>query len=142
MNFTVRIGSQSFLVRIDDPNTSPVIAIVDGERIEVWPEAPAEQSITPSRFPETGLGPFPRPVTPKAATSATTSIVRAPLPGIIRAIATEPGADLAAAGEICVIEAMKMKNSIRAPHAGRVVAVCVRVDQWVAHGDAIIEITR
>ena len=38
MKMKVMIDSQTYLVDVEDIHARPVIAIVDGERYEVWPE--------------------------------------------------------------------------------------------------------
>ncbi|ELR53900.1 Propionyl-CoA carboxylase alpha chain, mitochondrial, partial [Bos mutus] len=54
------------------------------------------------------------------AAEDTSSILRSPMPGVVVAISVKPG-DLVAEGqEICVIEAMKMQNSMTAGKTGKV----------------------
>ncbi|XP_029065844.1 propionyl-CoA carboxylase alpha chain, mitochondrial isoform X3 [Monodon monoceros] len=54
------------------------------------------------------------------AAEDTSSILRSPMPGMVVAVSVKPG-DLVAEGqEICVIEAMKMQNSMTAGKTGKV----------------------
>ena len=39
MKYKVTIGKSTFEVEIEDITARPIVAIVDGERFEVWPEA-------------------------------------------------------------------------------------------------------
>jgi biotin carboxyl carrier protein len=41
--------------------------------------------------------------------------------------------------ELCTLEAMKMKNVIRAPRAGTIASVKVAVGQHVKHHDVLVE---
>jgi biotin carboxyl carrier protein len=68
--------------------------------------------------------------------------VPAPLPGVIVAVSVQPGAEVSLGQELCVLEAMKMKNAIRAPRAGRIVSVHVAVGQTVKHRDVLVEYER
>uniref|UniRef100_A0A8C3XML1 Propionyl-CoA carboxylase alpha chain, mitochondrial n=1 Tax=Chelydra serpentina TaxID=8475 RepID=A0A8C3XML1_CHESE len=57
---------------------------------------------------------------PEKAVEDTTSILRSPMPGAVVAVSVKPG-DLVSEGqEICVIEAMKMQNSLIAAKSGKV----------------------
>uniref|UniRef100_A0A8D3DET5 Propionyl-CoA carboxylase alpha chain, mitochondrial n=1 Tax=Scophthalmus maximus TaxID=52904 RepID=A0A8D3DET5_SCOMX len=51
---------------------------------------------------------------PEKVPEDTSSILRSPMPGTIVAVSVKPGDTVAAGQEICVIEAMKMQNSLTA----------------------------
>ncbi len=139
---TIRINGRSYVVDVGDVRTRPVIAVVDGERIEVWPEP---DTVTPAPQPTVSSAGGPR-ATPAPASAdrqrflhaLPTDVVCAPLPGVIRTVAVRAGAVITAGQELCVIEAMKMKNPIHAPRDGRIAAVHINVDQHVRHGDALV----
>ena len=77
---------------------------------------------------------------PSAPTSGAKSVL-APLPGVIVAIGVKPGDAVEHGQELCIIEAMKMKNVIRATRAGTIAAVHVTLNQHVKHHDALLEFT-
>jgi len=87
---------------------------------EVAPPAPATVAAPP---PEAAPAP---PSTPEALEP-----VIAPLPGKILSVAVKAGNQVRRGDELCVIEAMKMGNSVKAPRAGVVAEV------RVAPGDAV-----
>jgi biotin carboxyl carrier protein len=66
--------------------------------------------------------------------------VLAPIPGVIDSIAVQPGDGVVRGQELLVLEAMKMKNVIRATRAGTVAAVHVTARQHVKHGDPLVEL--
>jgi biotin carboxyl carrier protein len=70
---------------------------------------------------------------------ADTKAVRAPIPGVIVSIGVQPGDEVTAGQELCVLEAMKMNNAIRASRAGQVATVYVSVGQHVKHHEVLIE---
>ena len=41
---------------------------------------------------------------------------------------------------VCVLEAMKMKNPIRATHAGTVAEICVAAGKTVAYGEVLVRL--
>jgi glutaconyl-CoA/methylmalonyl-CoA decarboxylase subunit gamma len=50
-----------------------------------------------------------------------------------------PGDEVEVGGELCILEAMKMKNAIRATRAGQIAAVHVSTGQHVKHNDPLVE---
>jgi biotin carboxyl carrier protein len=66
--------------------------------------------------------------------------VKATLPGLVVAVAVEPGAEVAHGDALLTIEAMKMQNEVRAPRAGRVIEVAVVAGQAVATGTALLRL--
>lgn len=131
--YRVKIENRVFDVKIVDLYARPVVAIVDGETVEVWPqrEAPA------SAASETPAAPLPA-AQPGSGT-ALSGQVRAPIPGVVLSLAVQPGDEVAVGQELCVLEAMKMKNTIRSPRAGRIERVLVTNGQTVRHNDVMFE---
>ncbi|MBI3159130.1 MAG: hypothetical protein HYZ26_05990 [Chloroflexi bacterium] len=64
--------------------------------------------------------------------------LRAPMPGDVTQVMVKTGDEVGVGQELLVLEAMKMKNVLRAPRAGRVAAVDVAAGQSVAHGDVLV----
>lgn len=76
---------------------------------------------------------------PAPASTALAKTVLAPLPGVIVAIHVKPGTEVAHGQELCIIEAMKMKNVIRATRSGTIAAINVTLNQHVKHHDVLME---
>ncbi|VDM32190.1 unnamed protein product, partial [Hydatigera taeniaeformis] len=68
------------------------------------------------------------------------SVLRAPLPGLVTSISVDVGQAVEEDQELCILEAMKMHNSLHAAHSGIVKAVNVRPGQIVAEGEVILEL--
>lgn len=132
MKYTINIGGKAFKVEIDNLDARPVLARVDGETIEVWPE---EENV---QLPAAGH-PKPLPAS-SGATLESSRFVRAPLPGTITAVFVRPGDQVAVGQALLVLEAMKMKNTLRASLAGEVANICVTPGQTVNHQDLLIEL--
>jgi len=140
MKVTVRLDDRLFDVEIANLHLRPIVATVEGDRFEIWPE---------TSFPPPGVvagsrpvaGPSAAPAAPRSSTPAPCgpSAIHAPIPGVIISVAVKPGDALAVGQEVCVLEAMKMKNVIRAPRAGVVERVAVSDGQHVQHHDVLIE---
>jgi biotin carboxyl carrier protein len=155
MIYKVKIDNRLFEVEIEDIHARPVIALVDGIEIAVWPEdsrvtnresKPVSQ-VSPSSGQLSTRGSATDPGSSvvengknlSASREVASREVRAPIPGVIVAICVQPEEEVATGQELCVLEAMKMKNSIRASHAGKIASVKIQVGQHVQHQQTLME---
>lgn len=139
MKMKVMIDSQTYLVDVEDIHARPVIAIVEGERYEVWPEEGTAQVEGPMAAPMISTPAAENPAAPAAAPSAAGGKdVPAPLPGVIVAILVKPGDKVTRGQELCTLEAMKMKNAIRSSREGMIASVDVAVGDQVSHGQVLM----
>ncbi len=149
MKLRVRVEDQFFTVEVGDLHARPVLATVDGETFEVWPEAevavqPVAAAPAPARSAPAPTVGAPRrsrraPAGEALPAEKAALAVFAPLPGAIDAVTVQPGDEVAVGQGLCIIEAMKMKNVIRAPRAGRIAEVRVSAGQHVKHNDLLVE---
>ncbi|XP_027709896.1 propionyl-CoA carboxylase alpha chain, mitochondrial isoform X2 [Vombatus ursinus] len=70
----------------------------------------------------------------------TSSILRSPMPGVVVAVSVKPGDMVSEGQEICVIEAMKMQNSMGAGKTGKVKSVHCKAGDTVGEGDLLVEL--
>jgi biotin carboxyl carrier protein len=84
--------------------------------------------------------PAPAPAPAAAAVAAGPGTIKSPLPGVVNSIKVHAGDKVKANDEICVIEAMKAMNIIRAPQDGTVARIHVNVGAQVAHGAPLMDI--
>ena len=131
MKVSVKIDGQTYDVEIVDINKRPIVAIVDGETFEIQPETELSASTAVE------------PALVKAIESSTQTVsgkaLLAPLPGTVTEIFVLPGAQVELGQPVCVIEAMKMKNVIRADRNGTVASVSVSPGQSVKHKQMLVE---
>ncbi len=132
----VRVNDDWYAVEVGDTYQSPVEVVVDGESFMVEVGNPVD-----------GDMPLPRKPAPKAAlpglrglTQGDERVIRCPLPGKIVAMMLKKGQQLEAGDEICILESMKMEQSVRMAKAGVVKNVKVKKDQTVNTGQPLIEI--
>ncbi len=88
--------------------------------------------------PAPAAAPAPVAAAPKLALGA--KVVEAPLPGTITKVLVKPGQALKAGETVCMMEAMKMENSITVEFAGTVKAVNVEVGAQVQSGQVLVEL--
>jgi glutaconyl-CoA decarboxylase len=152
--FDVTIQGKKYHVEIPDPGASPLQVVVDGQAFDVEVSgtgmtvhpAPLADAPRPAPEPPT-LPPMPRmrvtrPVAPAGANGAASGShdVTAPMPGTILSVDVKVGEDVEAGQVVCVLEAMKMKNPIRASFAGGVTEITVTAGQTVAYGDVLVRL--
>jgi biotin carboxyl carrier protein len=141
MKMKVTIDNLVYSVEIEDVHARPVIALVEGERVEVWPE---EESVAHKQAqPETPLVSAPEPISPSATPSFTSgnqhpNQVLAPLPGVIVAVLVKSGDQVARGQELCTLEAMKMKNAIKSSREGIIDTIAVNIGDQVNHGQMLM----
>ncbi|XP_061545855.1 propionyl-CoA carboxylase alpha chain, mitochondrial isoform X2 [Phycodurus eques] len=77
---------------------------------------------------------------PEKVPEDASSILRSPMPGTVVAVTVRPGDKVAEGQEICVIEAMKMQNSITAAKQAKVKRVHCKPGETVGEGDLLVEL--
>jgi biotin carboxyl carrier protein len=135
MKYKVRIEDQSYDVEIEDLHVRPVIARVDGERFEVYPENGTKMEA----YEETESVTLIQSPQPPTREIAGTGELTAPLPGTVVDVFVKAGDEVELGKVVLIIEAMKMKNSIRSTRAGRVAEILVSTGQTVAHKQALVK---
>ncbi len=82
---------------------------------------------------------------PSAAADISTNVkikaVLAPIPGVIIAVSVKVGDSVSFGQELCILEAMKMKNVIRATRSGKIGAIHVAIGDQVKHSQMLMEFT-
>jgi glutaconyl-CoA/methylmalonyl-CoA decarboxylase subunit gamma len=137
MKLRVKIQNRTYEVEVGDLLARPIQATINGQVFEVWPEEAASQAVEAPSYDASVALPFPAAETAPAPSGS--AAVLAPIPGVIVSIEVKPG-DLIEHGQtLCILEAMKMKNAIRATRTGRIGAVHVSVGETVRHNQALID---
>lgn len=153
MRLRVSVDGQSFEVEVGDLAARPILVTVEGDTFEVWPEEDYRaEPAPPAAAPLMPAAPAPAPVPavsmlavqmpgakPRANGGGQSGAVTAPIPGVILSLSVKEGEEVAFGQELCVLEAMKMKNQIRASRAGKIRAVCIAAGEQVKHGQVLFE---
>lgn len=136
----VRVRDRWYTVEVDDQGNRPVRVLVDGEPVEVDIERlPTQASPLPLNEPKAMQTSEPKtPINPTMP--AVVKVFRSPMPGVVLSVAVEEGDQVVTGDAVCVLEAMKMQQTLRADWTGIVRAVCVQPGQQVLDGDPIIEL--
>jgi len=139
MKIHVKIQNVTYEVIIGDIHARPIHANVDGEIFEVWPEEtilPSSSQMIPSESATTVKQ--VQIEAPSTQPSKTSREISAPIPGVIINILIKAGDRVQYGQELCILEAMKMKNSIRSSRDGVIDEILVSTGDQVKHGQILI----
>jgi len=128
MKYIVKVADKSYEVEIEDIYARPVIARVDGQEFKVNPEDRIQLALQKEarEFKSVELSKQP------SGPTSNINELTAPLPGTVIEIFVKSGEYIETGQVLLIIEAMKMKNSIRSTRAGKIVEVLVNAGQTVA----------
>jgi len=147
MKMKLSVEGKTFEVQVGDVTAKPVIVMVDGERLEVWPEeekpVPAPAPVAaPVAFPKHSSS-VPVPVWKPRKTDVlpgTENSVIAPIPGVIVDVYVKVGDKVSYGQVVCLLEAMKMRNPLRAAKPGIVTDLKIQAGQHVHYHEQLIVI--
>jgi biotin carboxyl carrier protein len=135
--FEVLVGEESYEVTLAGDEDLPEATITPGLAPPARAAAAPPSAALPSRT-KAGAAATATPPTRTGAAGSGALALNAPMPGVILEVHVAAGATVERGQLVAVLEAMKMKNSIKSPRAGTIAEVCVAVGQAVGHGDAIV----
>jgi biotin carboxyl carrier protein len=135
MKYNIKIADTTYEVEVEDVHARPIIAYVDGERFEVHPDI--GKRLDASKEPkESNVSEMLQPIPSQPGTNV--NELTAPLPGTVVEVFVRNGDEIETGHVVMIIEAMKMKNSIRSTRSGKISEVLVSVGQTVAHKQALV----
>lgn len=135
MKVNLTIEGKQYQVTLNDLTARPIIAEVDGQTYEVWPEE--EQTGLPTVKSSAPAAVAPVTVAPAPAVAGSLTL-SAPLPGVIISVEVKEGQTVNSGQELYVLEAMKMKNSIKAARSGKIASIHVNPGDLVKHNQPIL----
>ena len=151
----VKVEGKWYTVELYDLTERPVRVLVDGYEIDVDVGEPVGKS-SDNELPSPAKSAQRKPAKPRELPSPAVAerpegavvdsppdpnkVFSAPMPGTILSIEVGPGDQVVTGDVICVLEAMKMQQQLRADWSGLVKSVLVSVGQQVMDGTPIVEI--
>lgn len=163
--YTIEINEVAHVIDIDEVTADEFDVVVDGistrvrlaEHVDLA-QAAITPDVTPTRsgasapqavvrdLPRGELGGESAPSAqahrpaPAVATgpSSGADAMTAPMPGVVLSIAVQPGQTVVRGDLVMVIEAMKMKNEVRASRDGTIAEIGPSVGDQVKYGDTLV----
>lgn len=141
MKITIKVNEASYDVEVGDINSRPIQATLNGESFEAWPEEAVTQIATPTvaKSEEPRPAPVVRSAPAAQPSGDISKAITAPIPGVIISVSAKIGDNVTFGQEVCVLEAMKMKNSIKATRTGKISTVKINTGDHVQHGQILFE---
>ena len=138
----IKVGDNWYVVEVGELTHSPVQVTVEGEtflvEIEGLPTTPPAR-LRRGRTQTPGIM-VPPPPTRSSAGVGPENVITSPLSGRVISILVRPGDQVTTGQEVCVVEAMKMEQSIRTICDGVVKEVLVQPMDTVRTNDPLIEL--
>ena len=165
--YNIKVGKNEYIIDVQEMAADHFRVWVDNRDLDVFiageqdiAEATITPEVTPSRTdsesierprmlyrppaPET-LPPLPatqQPALPPVASNASELDLTAPMPGTILSVNVKPGDTVSRGQPLLILEAMKMKNSIKSPHEGVIAEVLAQPGQAVSYGCVLLRFAK
>ena len=159
--YTVQIADRQYTIDVQELTADKFYVLAQGREFEVRltgsrdlaeavisPEiVPVESSARPADYKPPALETLrsvpaapqpPLPPKPHLPTDGLRPDVTAPMPGTLLSVQVKAGDTITRGQTVAVLEAMKMKNSIKSSHDGVVAEVRVQPGQSVGHGEILV----
>ena len=144
----IKIDGKSYLVEVKDINANPIEMTVDVENVSVnlgdedTVETVKRKTETKdSESDEVRKEDIKVPETAKTVSApGPIKEFTAPMPGTIISVAVKVGDQVVPVDEVCVLEAMKMQQALRAEWTGIVNEIHVETGQQIQGGDKILSL--
>ena len=134
----VKVKGTWHTVEVEESQRYPLQVVVDGEAMSVEVESGSVASSVSKR-------PQAREAARSPGLSAITQedkkIIRSPMPGRIVSVTVNVWDELESGAEVCILETMKMEQSVKLANDGTVRAIFVQPGQSVVAGTPLIQLT-
>ncbi len=135
--FKIKIDDKTYKVEIPEMDSEEPYSIrVDGVTFKVEAKI-VTRGFAPAIFKPVSVATAKRTIEPKQAVEGA---VNAPMTGVILSVSVKKGDHVKKGQVMCILEAMKMANEIRAYKAGTVKMVYVSEGSSVSEGEALLVI--
>lgn len=151
----VRIRNRWYTVEVGDLDAPVIEVMVDGQPVHVEVDHPAAAtkrgnapvkaiSSGPAKSKPDRRSRPSRSESERGASSGSgpqpVKIFRSPMPGVIVSVAVKTGDQVVPGDAICVLEAMKMQQTLKAEWAGVIKSISVQPGKQMQSGETIAEL--
>lgn len=133
---TILVNGKSHIVEIEDTNSYPFEIHVDGKKMIVSVEnTPVNQT-----FKQSNISSLETTEGLKGLTQTGNKLIRSPMPGKIISVPVKIWDYIEEGTELCIIESMKMQQSLLSGNSGFVRAIFINDEDTVNTGDVVVQI--
>ncbi|MEX2518126.1 MAG: biotin/lipoyl-containing protein, partial [Paracoccaceae bacterium] len=124
---TLRLRAEDGALRVDDSARIFTARVVRrGGKVTVFMDGAAHEFAIPD------------PLAAGGDSGAGGDMVLSPMPGLVKSVAAKPGDTVEQGAPLCVLEAMKMEHTLKAPRGGVIAAVNAAAGDQVEEGAILI----
>jgi biotin carboxyl carrier protein len=132
----VTVDGERFLVEVGDLNQRPITVTVEESSFEIDIDQDLDDPASDITISKISLQARPKD---RSIPGESVCEVTSPMPGDIVQILVKIGEEVNPGDPVCVLDAMKMKNTIHAPQPGTITEICVQEGQSVDYGAVLIK---
>ena len=138
--FKIKVSDVWYSVEIIDLDSNEALVSVDGEEIsveivkDVVDKVEQDSIVDSNKDSKNEL----KPTSSKKISAP--KVFKSPMPGVIISVAHKEGDNVITGDDVCVLEAMKMQQTLKADWSGIVKKVHVKAGDQVLDGDPILEL--
>ena len=133
---TVKVNGQTYLVEVGDIYRNPVEVFIDGGRYLV--ELEKSSGLTSLPTPRVRSDRKQELPGLRGITQNNPKMIRCPVPGRIISVSIVKGQQLEPGDEICLLESMKMEQSVRMAESGVIKSIKIKEKQSVNAGSILL----
>ena len=126
----IRVEKKWYNIEVDSISSDSAVVLVDGERFEVK----LEDVEKTSKLTEEVSGPVSNS---GGVRTDNYKEFKSPMPGIIISILVQTGDAVSQGQDICVLESMKMQQTLKSDMAGTIMGTSVSQGDQILDGDVI-----
>ncbi|HJO59991.1 MAG: biotin/lipoyl-containing protein [SAR202 cluster bacterium] len=126
----IRVEEKWYNIEVDSISSDSAVVLVDGERFEVK----LEDVEKTAELTEEISGPVSNSV---GMRTDNYKEFKSPMPGTIISILVQTGDDVSQGQDICVLESMKMQQTLKSDMAGTIMGTSVSQGDQILDGDVI-----
>lgn len=137
--FQLRMGDVDYSVEICQSALGLYDVTVNGEsfRINIADLLPPQSLMKNSAA---GGAPASGPASPASASSSSSGLIKAAMPGTVIAIKVKPGDAVKPGDVLLTLETMKMENPVKSTREGKVRDIAIKLGKFVNVGDTLVVI--
>ena len=148
--YTISVNDTAKVIDVEAVGANLFRVQLDGRLIDVTLDDHrdlAHSAVTPAVTPRRGPVTRPRPgpdaaaagvAAPAAGGGGSRDKMTAPMPGVILTVGVAVGASVSRGEPLMVLEAMKMKNELKASRDGVIAEIYVQAGQQVKFGETLV----
>ena len=138
--FKIKVSDVWYSVEIIDLDSNEALVSVDGEEISVEIVKDVVDKVEQDSIVDSNQD-SKNELQPTASKKISApKVFKSPMPGVIISVAHKEGDNVITGDDVCVLEAMKMQQTLKADWSGIVKKVHVKAGDLVLDGDPILEL--